>query len=114
MSPVIWEQVNTLQRPFHGTPRFVYGQTHMARPTRLTCSLPSHPRSHSFDEVGLVYHASRLAARDADEDASVHPGEIRGGGLDLGCGAECVLSGVDVLTTPETCEDLGAAVAHTT
>ena len=36
----------------------------------------------------------------------------RGRGLDLGRGAEGVLARVDVLAAAETCEDLGAAVAH--
>ena len=35
-----------------------------------------------------------------------------GGDLDLGQGAEGVLAGVNVLAAPETCEHLGAAVAH--
>jgi hypothetical protein len=67
----------------------------------------------SSDEIGLIDHAAGLATGDADEDALVQPVEIGGGRLDLGRGAEGVLTGVDVLTAGETCEDIRAAVAHT-
>ena len=40
-------------------------------------------RARSSDEVGLVDHAARPAAADADEDALVQPVELGGGGLDL-------------------------------
>src|SRR4029434_1670419 len=67
----------------------------------------------SCDEVGVVDHACGVPAGDADEDALVQPVEVGGGRLDLGRGAEGVLAGVDMLTAPETGEDLGAAMAHT-
>ena len=76
--------------------------------TATFCSSPSR----SCDEVGLVDHASGLAAADADEDALVQPVERGRGGLDLRRGAERVLACVDVLAAPEASEDLGAAVAH--
>ena len=38
----------------------------------------------SADEVGLIDHGCGLTGGDADEDASVHPVESGGGGLDLG------------------------------
>jgi hypothetical protein len=63
------------------------------------------------DEVGLIDHTCGLAAGDADEDALVEPVELGSGGLDSGCGAEGVLAGVDLLTTPEPSQDLGAAMS---
>jgi hypothetical protein len=67
----------------------------------------------SADKIGLIDDAAGLAAGDADEDPCVQPGEMGRSSLDLGQGAEGVLAGVDILTTSETCEDLGAAVVHT-
>src|SRR4029453_18007278 len=65
------------------------------------------------DEVGLVDHACGLAASDAHEYALVQPVELGRRGLDLGRGAEGVLSGRDVLAAPETGEDLGPAMPNT-
>jgi hypothetical protein len=42
------------------------------------------PAQGSFDQVRFVNHASRLAASNADEDASVQPVEISDRRLDLG------------------------------
>src|SRR6266540_3158480 len=66
----------------------------------------------SPDEVRLVDHACLQAAADADEDASIQPGELAGRGLDLRGGAKGVLARIDILAAAETFENLRAAVPH--